>query len=156
MTRPNPLLLALAAAIVLSTSPLPAQTPFPPRGTVPRKAPRQPRQTPCWEQAGISKSAIERRRQIQQETRAQVEAVCADSALTMQQKLEKIREIRQRARQESEGLITPQQQEALKACQQARSGGGHPGMRGHPSGGTGPCGEMPTGKSPSPGREEPE
>ncbi len=155
MIRLNVLVCALAAGIVLAASPLLAQTPFPRPGVIPRAA-THPRQTPCWEEAGISKSAMERRRQIQQSTRAQVEGVCADSALSMQQKREKIREIRQRARQEMEGLVTPQQQEALRACQQARSGGGHPGLGGHAGGGTGPCGEMATGKSPTPQREEPE
>jgi hypothetical protein len=35
-----------------------------------------------------------------------------------QQKREKIRQLHQQARQQIESLITPQQQEALKACQQ--------------------------------------
>jgi hypothetical protein len=155
MIRLNVLVCVLAEGIALAASPLLAQTPIPRPGVIPRAATR-PRQTPCWEEAGISKSAMERRRQIQQSTRAEVEGVCADSALSMQQKHEKIREIRQRARQEMEGLVTPQQQEALRACQQARSGGVHPGLGGHAGGGTGPCGEVLPSKATTPQHEEPE
>ena len=155
MIRLNTLIGALTAGIVLSASSLSAQTPVPRPRIIPRAATR-PRQIPCWEEAGISKAAIEQRRQIEQSTRTQVEAVCAESGLSMQQKHEKIRGIRQRARQEMESLITPQQQEALKACQQERSKGGHPGIGGHGGGGTGPCGEMPTAKAPVPQHAEPE
>jgi hypothetical protein len=44
------------------------------------------RQEPCWKQVGISKTAIEEREAISRERRSQVEAVCADSSLTLQQK----------------------------------------------------------------------
>ena len=146
--RMNPLICALTTGIVLFASSLFAQTPVPRSGVI-RRAPR-PHQIPCWEQVGISKAAIEQRRQVEQSTRAQVEAVCAESGLSIEQKHEKIREIRQHARQEMESLITPQQQEALMACQQERSRGGHPGVGGHGGGGVGPCGEMPTVKAPGP------
>jgi hypothetical protein len=154
MSRLNSLVRILTAGIVLSASFLLAQTPITRPGVAPRVAPR-PRQIPCWEEAGISKAAIEQRRQIERSTRAEVEAVCAESGLTAQQRHEKIREIRQRAKQEMEGLISPQQQEALKACQQERSRGGHPGVGGHGSG-VGPCGEMPASKAPAVEHEEPE
>jgi hypothetical protein len=153
--RLNAVVCALTAGIVFSAASLFAQPPVPRPGVIPRPAPR-PRQFPCWEQAGISKAAIEQRRQIERTARAQVEAVCAESGLSMQQKREKIREIRQRARQETESLITPQQQEALRACQRERSGGGHPGRGGHGGGGMGPCGEMPAPKVPAPQHEEPQ
>jgi hypothetical protein len=155
MIRLNPLVCVLTAGIVLSASSLFAQPPVPRPGVIPRAAPR-PRQIPCWEQAGISKAAIEQRRQIERSTRAQVEAVCAEPGLSMQQKREKIREIHQRARQEMESLITPPQQEALTACQQERSRGGHPGVGGHGKGGVGPCGEMSAVRAPAPQHAEPE
>lgn len=155
MIRSNPLLCALTTGIVLSASPVLAQVPVPRPGGIPRAAPR-PRQIPCWEQAGISKAAMEQRRQIERSTHAQVEAVCAESGLSLQQKREKIREIHERARQETESLITPQQQEALRACQQERPRGGHPGVGGHGGGGMGPCGEMPAAKAPAPRRAEPD
>jgi hypothetical protein len=98
---------------------------------------------PCWKQAGIPKSAIEEREAIQRETRSQVEAVCADNALTPQQKRQRIREIRQEARQRAEALISPQQQEALQSCQKERAANHPPAPGLHKGGGgTGPCGEL--------------
>src|ERR1700747_3844372 len=52
--------------------------------------PPNQRQEPCWQVAGISKSAMEQRRSIQQKTRSEVEAVCAESSLTPQQRQQKI------------------------------------------------------------------
>src|SRR5437870_4881819 len=110
---------------------------------------------PCWEVAGISKSAIAERRRIEQETRSQrsqVQSVCNDSSLNEQQKREKIREIRQQSHQQIEALISPQQQEALKACQSERTAA-RGGSTGHSAGkvhhGGGPCGEMTAPKPPS-------
>src|SRR3974390_2409026 len=69
---------------------------------VPNPAPGHPgatpKQEPCWQVAGISKSAMDQRRSIQQGVRSQVEAACADSSLTAQQRSEKIREIHQQAK----------------------------------------------------------
>lgn len=145
---------AVAALILLPAIPLVSQIrPLPPQ-SVPR--PRAARQIPCWQEAGISKAALEERRQIQQSTRASVQSVCNDSALNMQQKREKIRLIREQNRARMEGLITPQQEQALKACQEQRRGARPPGMGGggmhH---GEGPCGEMPGKQNLAPG-EEPE
>lgn len=100
-----------------------------------------PHEKPCWEIAGISRSAMTQRKGIEQQARAQVESVCHDPSLSEPQKHAKIREIRQRSRQQVEGIISPQQQEALKSCQQeraaAKGGGVHVGG-GH---GAGPCDE---------------
>ena len=116
--------------------------------------PHASRQPPCWEVAGISKSAMEQRRAIQERTRSEVEAVCAEISLSPQERRQKIRQIREQAKQELDALIPPQQMEELKSCQMSRNhGGGHPGA-GHPStGGHGPCGELPSksGPTPSPG-----
>jgi len=110
---------------------------------------------PCWEVAGISKSAIAERRRIEQETRSQVQSVCNDSSLNEQQKREKIREIRQQSHQQIEGLVSPQQQEALKACQSERTAA-RGGSAGHGAGGIrrgeGPCGEMTAPKPAEPER----
>jgi len=132
------------------------QQPLPP-GTVARS----PRQQPCWEVAGISKSAMEQRHAVQQKARSEVEAVCADTSLTPQQRQQKIREIHQQSRQELDSLISPQQMQELKSCQMSRNhGGGHPaGAHPHVGGGGGPCGEMPSQqspKSPPSGKAEPE
>ena len=114
--------------------------------------PQQPHEPPCWQVAGISKSAMEQRQAIQRRTRSEVEAACADPSLSQQQRQQKIREIHEQAKQELDALVSPQQMEALKSCQQARNhGGSHPGV-GHPSagGGHGPCGEMPSTPAPNP------
>jgi hypothetical protein len=112
------------------------------------------RQEPCWKQVGISKTAIEERDAISRERRSQVEAVCADSSLTLQQKQHRIREIRQQARQRSEALISPQQDEELRACQNQRAASHPPSPGVHHGGGeTGPCGELTTPAAPHPQSE---
>jgi hypothetical protein len=96
---------------------------------------------------------MEQRRNLEQEARSQLASVCADTSLTAEQKREKIKAIHQQTMQQVQGLITQQQQEALKSCQAARQGA-PPGNGGgsHPGGGMGPCGEMPSGSGqPSPG-----
>ena len=114
--------------------------------------PQQPHEPPCWQVAGISKSAMEQRQAIQQRTRSEVEAVCADPSLSQQQRQQKIREIHEQAKQELDALVSPQQMEALKSCQQARNHGGSHPAPGHPSAsaGHGPCGEMPSTPVPTP------
>jgi len=109
------------------------------RGTTPTN-----RREPCWQVAGVSKSAIEQRHVIGQQTRQEVEAVCANASLPSAQKQERIRAIHQQERQQMEALISPQQREAMRACQQQRGGGVHVGG-GHLGGGhgAGPCGSLP-------------
>lgn len=111
--------------------------------TVPGTTPKPARREPCWQVAGVSKSAMQQRHLIAQQARQEIESVCANSSLSVQQKRERIREIRQRERQQIEALITPQQQAAMRTCQEQR-GGGHAGG-GHATGGhgAGPCGMMP-------------
>ena len=114
--------------------------------------PPNQRQEPCWQVAGISKSAMEQRSAVQQRTRSEVEAVCADSSLTPQQRQQKIQQIHQQTKQELDALVSPQQMQEMKSCQMSRNhGGGHPGAA-HPSagGGHGPCGELPSRPKPTP------
>lgn len=151
MSWEKTVLSALLAGIVLSAALVEcaaAQAPIrtgPPGAT--RPTPR-PRQEPCWAVAGVSKSAIEQRRTITQQAHQEVEAVCANSSLSIQQKRQQIQQIHQRERQEIDAIITPAQREAMRACQEQRGhgGGGHAGG-GH---GGGPCGEMPVGQKPNP------
>lgn len=100
-------------------------------------------QEPCWKQLGISKSVMDQRKSIQENAHSQVKGVCADSLLTEQQKMAKIKEIRQQARQQASALLTPQQEESLKQCQRERTGGAggghHAGAAAGHSGG--PCAE---------------
>jgi hypothetical protein len=138
---------AFLILVALAAPSLPAQT------TAPAPAPgagKRIGQEPCWQEAGVPRSAVAQRRGIERATKTQVATVCADSALTPQQKRAKIREIRQRARQQVEALVSPEQQEAIRSCEESRGGMRHAGggMR-HAGGGmprakgTGPCGEMP-------------
>ncbi|HXJ86332.1 MAG TPA: hypothetical protein VMS18_05910 [Candidatus Binatia bacterium] len=134
------------------SSPVRIQQPLPGHPGPQTRTPQQ-HQPPCWEEAGISKAAMEQRGAIQRKTQAEVQALCAETALTPQQRQEKIRQIHEQAKQEMDALVSPQQMEALKSCQVSRNhGGGHPGT-GHPAagGGHGPCGELPSPSGPNPG-----
>jgi hypothetical protein len=108
------------------------------------QAPARPlRPEPCWQVAGVTKSALQERRVIAQHARHEITAVCANSSLSPGQKRHEIQQIHQRERQQIEAVITPAQQEAMRSCQQQRnpahSGGGHV-AGGH---GSGPCGQTP-------------
>ena len=106
------------------------------------------KQEPCWQQVGVSKDVIDQRDAIQKDTHSQVESVCADTSLNMQQKKQKIHEIRQEAKQKMSGLISDQQQQQLEACHKERAGNS-PAAAGAKHPGAGPCGEM---QSPNAGR----
>lgn len=101
------------------------------------------RPEPCWQVAGVTKSALQERRAIAQQARQEIAKVCANSSLSPGQKRHEIQQIHQRERQQIEAVITPAQQEAMRSCQQQRnpghSGGGHV-AGGH---GSGPCGQVP-------------
>ena len=132
------------------TTPVRIQQPIPVHPG-PGAAGAHPRQEPCWQVAGISKSAMAERRAIQQRTRSEVEAVCAESSLTPQQRQQRIRQIHEQAKQQLDALVSPAQMQELKSCQMSRNhGGGHGG--GHPGigGGHGPCGELPAKGGPKP------
>src|SRR5215469_5666431 len=141
-------LLALVTAFLLFSAPaLNAQVV---RRPLAQRVPQERvHQEPCWKLVGVSKAAIDERQAIARETRFQVEAVCVDSSLTPEQKRQRIREIRQQAKQRSESLISPQQQEELQACQKERAAS-HPASPGvhHAGGATGPCGELLTPAKP--------
>jgi hypothetical protein len=143
-------ILLLAAALVETAI---AQVPIRVGPATTSRPGSKPQQEPCWEVAGVSKSAMQQRRAISQRARQEVEGVCANSALSIQQKRQEIQQLRQRERQEIEATITPAQQEAMRSCQEQRhpvaSGGGHVG-------GGGPCGEMPVGHKANPQPEEDE
>ena len=101
------------------------------------------REQPCWQKAGITKEAKEQRDAIALDTHSQVQAVCADTSLTPQQKKQKIQQIHQESKQKVGGLISNQQQEELQACQKERAAN-HPSSPGTQQGGGGPCGETPS------------
>jgi hypothetical protein len=154
MSRGKTVLSALLGGIVLSAAlveSVAAQVPIRTRPPVATKPTPKPRLEPCWEVTGVAKSAIEQRRTITQQARQEVEAVCANSSLSIRQKRQQIQQIHQRERQEIDAIISPAQREAMRACQEQRAhgGGGHVGG-GH---GGGPCGEIPVGQKPNPPQE---
>jgi len=138
MSGNKTVLSALLAGIILAAALAENANAQVPIRTVPSTAPgttQHPRLEPCWEVAGVSKSALQQRRVIAQQARQEVEAVCANSSLSIQQKRQQIPQIHQRQRQEIDALITPAQQEAMRSCQEQRGHGGHGG--GHVGGGHG-------------------
>jgi TolA-binding protein len=145
MTRMMRFGFAVSVLMLLSTYPLAAQTAAPsasPKAGAPAATTRK---SPCWQQAGVSQSAMQERKQIEENIHSQVESVCSDSSLTPQQKQQKIRQLHEEAQKQVGGLITPQQEQALKSCRAGR--GEAPHMGGMHAGG-GPCGEMASGSKP--------
>jgi Spy/CpxP family protein refolding chaperone len=129
----------IAVLLLLSASGLFAQNTPQPNDNPPAQRPRPTRRgngQPCWQQAGIEKSVMEQRWNMERETREQVSAACSNSSLTPQQKNQQAREIHRTSREKIEGLVTPSQEKALTACQ-AERGMHHPGNEG----GGGGCGE---------------
>ena len=106
-----------------------------------KRNPGNPKEPSCAQEAGISGATMRQRRSIMESTRAQVEAICAQS-ISDAEKLEKIREIRRAAKEQMNALITSEQLQKLEECQKARAGqhtGAHPGVS-HPAG---PCKQSP-------------
>lgn len=138
-TALSTLLAAIALSAALAGNAV-AQAPI---RTFPSTAPgatKKPHLEPCWEVAGVSKSAVQERRTLERQTHQEVEAVCANSSLSAQQKRQQIQQIHQREHQQMESVITASQQEAMRSCQESRHtghGGGHSG-----GGHGGPCGEI--------------
>jgi hypothetical protein len=117
-------------------------------------AARPVRPEPCWQVAGVAKSALQERRVIAQQARQEVAAACANSSLSPAQKRHQIQQIHQRERQQIEAVISPAQQEAMRSCQEQRnprhSSGGHV-AGGHVGG---PCSEKPSPHKPNSNPDE--
>src|SRR5579862_542530 len=82
---------------------------------------------PCWQVAGVSKSAMEQERALQESARSQMESVCSNTSMTPQQKHEEMRKIEESVHQRMGSIVTPQQQSALHSCRASRGEGGHMG-----------------------------
>ena len=95
---------------------------------------------PCWQQAGVSRSAIEQRHQIAAQMHQQIESVCHNSSLTAQQRHQQIQQIREQAQSRMNGLVSPGQMQSIRSCRAQRGIAGGGGFHGS---GMGPCGEMP-------------
>ncbi len=126
------------------------RAPLPPHGPVPtrRTPPTHLGQGSCLQKAGVSRAMMERRRAIQEKTRMEVEAVCANPALSEQQKAAQVRQIRQSANEQLMAVLTPQQREIIRECQRGHVGGGGP--HGHPAGPCGGFGNSGLGRLPFP------
>ena len=142
MPKVSPFLALIVALAFLPVQPSDAQTAG--QSTSRPAARTRVRQEPCWQQAGISESAKEQRDAVASDRRSQVEAVCADTSLTPQQKQQKIHQIRKEAKQKIDALITPDQEQQLQACQKERAAN-HPGAPAIHHPGAGPCGELTSG-----------
>lgn len=140
----------LLAALALNAT---AQVPIRTRPSAGANPALRARKEPCWEVAGVTKAAMQERRAVSRQARQEVEAVCSNSSLSMQQKRTEIQQIHARERQQIDAIITPAQREAMKSCQKSR--GGH-GGGGHLGGAGGPCGEMSAGHNPHPMHEQEE
>ena len=154
MQRNRSALSSLLGGIIFSlilVSNVGAQVPVRPPGTKPVP---HPRQEPCWQVAGVSPSAIRERRSLAQQARSEVESVCANSSLSIQQKRQEIQQIHVRERQQIDAIITPSQREEMRSCQESRGHVGH-GGGGHVGGG-GPCGEIATEHNSRPLHEQEE
>jgi uncharacterized membrane protein YgcG len=141
----------LSAALAVSVT---AQVPIHTGPSTGAKPVPRAQKEPCWEVAGVTKAAMQERRAISRQARQEVEAVCSNSSLSVQQKRAEIQQIRARERQQIDAIISGAQREAMRSCQASR-GGGH-GGGGHFGGGGGPCGEMSTGHNPHPMHEQEE
>jgi hypothetical protein len=130
-----------------------AQTPAPPYGSgrtgypnsgYPNSTANRNSKEPCWKQVGISQGVNQERKQIEESTRSQVESVCHNSSMSVQQKQQEIRQLREQARQRIEGLVGAQQEQALRACRERNGEGGRGGRGGH-GGGENVCEELGSG-----------
>ena len=109
----------------------------------------QLRGEPCLKQAGISRSALQQRRQMIENARSQVEQICSNSSLSPQQKREQIQQLRASVRKQMASMLTPQQQQALAQCRQSHhTGMGRMHAGGH--GGGNPCNALSRGAGASP------
>jgi hypothetical protein len=118
----------------------------PPATNSPAQQPaRRGGQGNCMQRAGIDQSVMEQIRTIGHDARSQVESICSNSSLTAQQRQEQAHQVRERAMEKRDSLMTPDQRTALRECQQQKSGN-HAGEGGGMHEGVGGgCGEMPRG-----------
>jgi hypothetical protein len=115
--------------------------PVPGQAQTGKRNPGNRKEPSCAQEAGISQATMRERRSIMESTRAQVEAICAES-ISDQEKLEKIREIRRAAKERMDALITSEQLQKLEECRKAR-GEEHTGAHPRTSHPAGPCAESP-------------
>lgn len=98
------------------------------------QARRRGMEPPCFKQAGVSDETWQKIMGIHKTTHEQVVGICENSSLSASQKRDQIRQARRQTQQQVHDLLTPQQQDAVKACRQQRRAG-HEGRGGRMEGG---------------------
>jgi len=89
-----------------------------PSSTQPAGSHRQ--EAPCLKQAGISATTWEEIQSIHKGILQQVTSICQDSSLTTDQKRQQVQGAFRKGQHQIRNLLSPQQQEAFRACQQQR------------------------------------
>jgi len=122
------------------------------------------RREPCWREAGITRAAMQQRREIAESMRGQMESVCNDSSLSPAQKQQQLHELREQEQSRINEVITPEQAQALRNCQARGHAaaapvhrGGNPCGMSSANGEHGPRsqpGQAPEGQRPSEGPDE--
>jgi hypothetical protein len=83
-------------------------------------ASRHRQDAPCLKQAGISATTWEEIQTIHKGILQQVTSICQNSSLTTDQKRQQVQGAFQKGQHQIRNLLSPQQQEAFRACQQQR------------------------------------
>lgn len=103
---------------------------------------------PCLREAGIDRSTLERLQSAQGKMHEQIQQVCSSTSLSPEEKQKQVQEIREKAHQKIETLLTSDQREKLIACRQ-QHGESTPGiLRGAEGGGCGEHSSSRTGNTP--------
>ncbi len=118
----------------------------------PSAAPNSPappstqRQTPCWQLAGVSRSAMRQRRMIVRNMHNQIQLVCANFKLSAQQREQRIDQIRADAQAHMRAFLSVVQIDSINSCRARRAS-----IRGDSNRrlSEGPCRDMPMNGSPS-------
>lgn len=115
----------LAALIVILLTPALLLAQDQPSEPAPQPAPgpqagRRGTEPPCFKQAGVSDETWQKIMDIHKATHQQVVGICENTSLNTQQKRQQIRQAFQQTEQQVHGLLTPQQQDAVKQCRQER------------------------------------
>ena len=116
----------------------------PPEGAAPpTQAMRRGQEPPCFKQAGVSDETWQKIMEIHKANHQNMVGICENTSLSAQQKRDQIKQAFRDTQKQVHDLLTPQQQDAVKACRQERRGerqGMGGGMRMHRGGGGGdPC-----------------
>lgn len=133
------IVIVLAPTLLLAQD----QQSAPPEAAAPGPRPgRRGAEPPCFQQAGVSDQTWQKIKDIHKSAHQQMVGICENSSLSAREKRQQIRQTFQQTERQVHGLLTPQQQDAVKQCRQERRGnrkGMGGGMRGMRRGGGDPC-----------------